>query len=233
VELNYDGQPCTTEAPGSGLQGTVCTHLELTRDASGGFVGSLYRESSGPNPPRVAGPFASAMDPNVGYPTEVQPEQYGFLRDFSTDVRYRILDGAVRDGALSFFVAPLDLWDGWCQMQTSFPWVLGERREYRCVPQTATEADTDPGKLALCVSVDDLARCDELPCACLDETGQFNFGIPMCSLAYCECSSSGCRADTNGTSVTATLSLDGDTLKGFIAFDTHFRSAITMKKVTP
>jgi hypothetical protein len=237
IELNYDGKPCTPESSGDDISGTVCTHLEI-RATNGGYSGTIYREISGLNTPNVQGPFAPAQDPTRGYPVELIPKQYGYARDFTPAVNYRMFDGLVRSGYFSFWVSPLDLWSEWCGMQTAYPWNISGKQRYRCVPQSATEKNTDDGKLALCTSAEDLPTCKDTygnvyPCVCLDDTGQFNSAEPLCSLTYCECSAAECHADLRGTAVTSVLSVNGDTMTGTIAFDTYFAQDITLQKVAP
>src|SRR5262249_18067659 len=78
IEMTYQGMPCTPATPTSDVNGTVCTHLDIERGADGGVSGTLYRESSlnqasaaplSAPPSVIVGPFATATDPNVGYPT--------------------------------------------------------------------------------------------------------------------------------------------------------------------
>jgi hypothetical protein len=237
IELNFDGKPCTVASPGSDLAGTVCTHLEI-RATNGGYTGIIYREVSAQNDPQVAGPFAPVKDPTKGYPVELTPDQYGKARDFTPGVNYRVFDGLVRNGYFSFWVSPLDLWSDWCGMQTAYPWTISGKQRFRCVPQDATEQNTDEGKLALCTSAEDLPKCKDMygnenPCVCLDETGEFNSDMPLCSLTYCECSATECHADLRGTAVTSVLSVDGDTMTGTIAFDHLFAQDITLQRVSP
>jgi hypothetical protein len=237
VETGLDGNPCTPENPSSDLWGTVCTHLEIQEGEQGGYVGTIYRERSPWNAPLVFGPFAPATNPTRGYPMELLPEEYGHARAFTPDVRYRLFDGLVRDGELTFWVTPLDLWTDWCGMQSSFQWEVSGKHEYRCVPQTASESDTDLGKLALCTSAEDLGYCEDAysfshPCVCLDDTLHFDFTLPLCSLPYCECSATECHADYRGTAITGTFRLEGDALAGNIAFDIDSH-AETLRRVTP
>jgi hypothetical protein len=239
VELAFDGQPCTPQNSGPDLAGSVCTHLDIVA-VRGGYSGTFYREVSQQNEPPVTGPFAPMTDPGQGYPVELRPDQYGAARDFVPGVRYRVFDGLVRSGELTFWISPLDVWTDWCNKQTPSRWDIRGRHEYRCVPQTASQADTDLAKLALCTSAEDLPYCADSsgvsqPCVCLDDTSQFNGALPLCSLTYCECSLTECHADMRGTSITSNLKIEGDTLIGAVTFDTLFGAgnAITLKKVSP
>jgi hypothetical protein len=169
-------------------------------------------------------PFAPVTDATVGYPTELSPAQYGIARDLVPGLRYRAFDGHARGDQLTFWVSPLEVWSDWCAMQTPHLWTFESRREYRCSPEGATEADTDLGVHALCTSAEELAYCTErsgfdVPCVCLDDREQFTFGLALCSLTYCECSADACQADFRGTTIPASLRLEGDTLTGNITFD--------------
>ena len=213
----------------------MCTHLDV-RATNGGYTGTLYREVSLINKPQLQGPFAPPTDPAKGYPVELSPPEYGWARDFTPAVEYRIFDGLVRSGLFSFWVSPLDLWSEWCGMQTPYLWNVSGKHRYRCVSQDATDANTDQGKLALCTSAEDLPVCKdasdyEAPCVCLDDMKQFNFTLPQCSLTYCECSPTECHADLRGTGVTSFLRVDGDTMTGSITFDSTLEIPITLQRV--
>lgn len=240
IEVGRDGSPCTPLNAPSDMAGFLCTHLDIRAGTNGGYVGTLYGEESVQNPPLVVGPFAPASDPARGYPVELSPDQYGSARSVVPGVKYRVLDGVVQDGQLTFWISPLDLWTDWCAMQAPYLWQLLDRREYRCVPQAASEIDTDLGRLALCTSAEDMPYCTaassiEYPCVCLDETLQVDTSLPLCGLPYCECSSTECHADFRGTSVTASLRLVGDTLVGNLGYDVYTSNTIpvTLVKVSP
>jgi hypothetical protein len=236
VELNFEGEPCTPERPGTDSSGRVCTHIDI-RATDGGFAGTLYRQRSLYNDAPVSGPFAPATDSAVGYPVELSPEEYGAAREVVPEVRYRLFDGLVRDGRLTFWVSPLDLWTDWCTLQSPHAWDVSGKREYRCVPQTASESDTDLGKLMLCTSAEDMPYCLDAyslsyPCVCLDGASQFDFGLPLCGLNYCECSATECHAALRGTTIAASFRLEGETLVGTVD-DGPFANFITLVKVSP
>jgi hypothetical protein len=236
VELNFDGGPCTPENPGPDVNGSVCTRIEI-RSTGGGFTGTLYKERSLYNESPVSGPFAPVTDPAVGYPVELTPEDYGHARSAIPGVNYRLFDGLVQDGRLTFWFSPLDLWTDWCAQQSPHVWDVSGKREYRCVPQSADEADTDLGKLVLCTSAEDMNYCDDAyslsyPCACLDDESQFDFGLPLCGLNYCECSATECHAALRGTTMAASFRMEGDSLVGIAGGDV-FSGAITLVKVSP
>lgn len=239
AEKNSAGQPCTPDASGSDLGGTVCTRLEIVKNADGTFRGTMSRASSLLNEPRVKGPFAPPTDFDVGYPTELEPKQYGDAREFTPEVEYRVFDGTFRDGVLSFWISPLDLWQDWCARQTPYVWEIEGRKEYRCVPQTADASNTDLGKMALCTSAEDFPMCQEkngnpAPCPCVnEENGWFDFSLPLCSLAYCECSQTNCVAFTRNTSVASRFQLRGGELIGNVTVTTPGNTPVTLMRISP
>jgi hypothetical protein len=177
----------------------------------------------------------------VGYPAEIQPEEYGFVRDFTPGIAYRVFDGVYRDAVLSFWISPLDVWQEWCAAQKPHAWDIDGRKEYRCVPQTADESNTDQGKLALCTSAEDLPMCREnvkdgveVPCVCLDpDTGYMNFARPLCSLSFCECSPTSCVAYTRNTSITAHFEHEGDVLRGYVTVMTPDAFPMDLVRISP
>jgi hypothetical protein len=178
-----------------------------------------------------------ATDPTIGYPTELAPRDYGHARDLVPGERYRLFDALVRSAQLTFWISPLDLWSGWCSLQTPSVWDVAGKRVYRCVPQSANESNTDEGKLALCTSAEDLPSCidghsNSVPCACLNRSSRPDYGLPLCSSSYCACSATACRADLRGTTITGSLRLVGDRLVGNITFDV-FGFPMTFAKVSP
>lgn len=231
VEVDFEGVTCDPNTAESMSTGRTCTYLEIRRDTEGRYVGGLYQESSRSQ----FSSFPPPVDPTVGYPEGIPAEEYPDLRRLTRGVRYQVLDGTVRDDTLSFFVSPLDLWQEWCAMQTPYHWDLGDRYAYRCVPQSATLADTDPGKLGLCTSRDDLDQCTYSdgtsgPCVC---TGDGGSSHPQCSDLFCVCSETGCQADTRATSSSGSLALEGQRLVGSFAFEHTFGGTLEMVRVAP
>jgi hypothetical protein len=219
-----DGEPCNFERPGSDATGAECVRLTIRKEAGGTYSGTVLVQASAMNPRPVSGPFAPATDRSAGYPVGVDPKDYYHLRSLAPSVEYRVFDGVFRDGTLTFWISPLDIYQGWCALQTPHEWSLEEgagRKEYRCVPPSANETNTDYGKLALCTSAEDFPLCPlkdatyyRLPCVCVNDQGQADGSSPLCSLSVCECSPGGCVAFTRNTSMSFNLRYDGKALIG-------------------
>jgi hypothetical protein len=121
-----------------------CFQIEIQQDASGAFHGTLRLEVS-PNVDsgiELQGPFAPATDPNVGYPTTVNPSEYLSAEDGCSNVGYRLFDPVFAGGKFSFWFSPYDLWTDWCALQTPFAWYVRGETKYACVPQTADSSTT-------------------------------------------------------------------------------------------
>jgi hypothetical protein len=180
----------------------------------------------------ITGPFSAATDPNVGYPPTVSPTDYVYAEEqVVPNVNYRLLDGVVTNGTFAFWFSPLDLWSGWCALQTPYAWNVGGESKYRCVPQIATPANTDVGKFDLCTYEFDGPQCtnrngEVYPCACLDSDGGTVDGgptgiapLPGCGAAIvCGCSATQCQANLRGSEIGATLTLAAGKLVGYIQF---------------
>jgi hypothetical protein len=174
-------------------------HLTISQTA-GGVVGEVYWELAPGS--ELSGPFQAPTNPNVGYPTELGPTDYGQLRQPTPRVHYRMFDGVFAAARLSFWTSPLDLWSDWCAMQKSYPHDVAGTRVYHCVPESAAESNTDLGKLVLCTSIED------------GSAKTINMSDPLWSLAYCECGAASCRADLRAGTITADLELEGTILHG-------------------
>jgi hypothetical protein len=227
----YDDKTCDSDAPGSS-----CTRLEIRKERNGTYSGILLRSEDSFNAFPIRGPFAPAVDRDLGYPREISPKDYEYGRDFVPGIEYRVFDGLYRDGTLSFWVSPLDLWQDWCALQSPHVWDIEGRKEYRCVPQTADSTNTDLGKLTLCTSAEDYPLCTgregyKAPCPCIDASGVWSYD-PLCSLAYCECGPAGCVAFTRNTSYTIRLRHEGDSLFGYVFASTPQSPALQLLKVT-
>jgi hypothetical protein len=239
AEVNSDGTLCTPAKVGQ--NNASCLHLDIQRGDSGGVVGTVYADRvmdpvSGL--PLVSGPFAKATDGNVGYPTTVPPSAYFYAEQLCPDVDYRVLDGIVNNGSLSFWFSPYDLWTDWCALQTPSAWNVDGAQKYRCVAQTATPSNTDLGKLALCSSGSDGPTCTlsdgtEEPCACVDDAGAFADAPGLCFTSpVCECSSSQCRANLRARTIVVTLDLTAGKLVGSSTLpDLGGTSDLTLQKV--
>jgi hypothetical protein len=194
-----------------------CATLVFERAVEGrGISGYVMFEESAAMP-GPHGPFALPTNPDVGYPTELAPKQYDFLQSNEVSgVRYRVLDGTLAAGRLTFWYARVDVWDRWCKLQTPYPVTVHGNAEYRCVPETADESNSDLGKLVLCRPVLDGPQCtangELLPCACLDGA-RSDWTCLM--QAACACSKAECHADVQrGGGVSPSLEASGNTLTG-------------------
>ncbi|HVJ18736.1 MAG TPA: hypothetical protein VM686_25115, partial [Polyangiaceae bacterium] len=67
-------------------------------ESAGAVVGEFHWEFGLIDGGSFPGPFAAARDPDVGYPTEVDAENYGGLRWPNPRIPYRLFDGALTAG---------------------------------------------------------------------------------------------------------------------------------------
>jgi hypothetical protein len=251
--VNRDGTICDPSTPGP-----QCLRIEIQQDTNGAFHGTIRLEA----PPNadggiqklggilLQGPFAPATDPNVGYPTTLNPGEYVSAEDGCSNVDYRLLDPVFAGATFSFWFSPYDLWTGWCALQTPYAWNVRGQTKYACVPQTADSSTTDFGKLVLCTNANDESLCTDStglqgPCVCLDDAGVIDTTLtsPLCSNSVCECTASHCRASLRSTGVagpgSATLTLNGDELSGLTggigpnAFGSNLAGHFTFRKVHP
>jgi hypothetical protein len=223
-EVRFDGGTCDPMHPGPGSE---CLHIEIQQDTSGALHGTI-RADPLPNAlnGQQQGPFASATDPNVGYPTTLDPTKYYYAKQqLCSSVGYRLFDPVFASGTFSFWYSPLDLWSDWCALQTPFGWNVRGQTKYECVPQTADSSTTDFGKLVLCRNANDEPQCTDstgfqAPCVCFDDAGKAignttnSFAQPLCSNSVCECTASQCRALLRPTALNATLTMNADELTG-------------------
>jgi len=174
--------------------------------------------------------FAPAGDPDIGYPVEVGPEDYF---DLSLNPRmgpYTLLDPRFDGELLQFWVSSLELWEGWCALQTSYR-VPGGMPAYQCVPDGAAYGDpaVDRGKLVLCTSEWSSGVCDpsycglsaaepcppesHVGCGCMGASG-YDMERPECSIAYCRCDADGCAPNWYERRRDFQLIVDGDRMVG-------------------
>ena len=212
-----------------------CARLVLERGPSGEVTGTFDIRFAGfDSDNQVAGPFAAAQDPDVGWPTELAVTDYFKLAlNVATDVRYRMLDGRFEGDTLTFSWSIYDPWHEWCALQQSFRWEVDGHGFHFCVPQgEAAQAGIDEGKIVLCTSADFEPICfdgiERVPCVCQGESPLLN---PRCSPAYCQCDDAGCDARVV-QSVRARLVLSGEQLVGTWADDGP-RSPISLVRVKP
>lgn len=211
---------CNVAAP----KGSACIQLLIERNQRGDLVGSVLLRNESSNTTMMSGPFAPVTNPDLGYPTEIVPDHYsdipyGGLKDMP----YRILDGHVSGGRFSFSWSAYDLWHDWCAMQTPYPWQVGDRQFYFCVPQDQNaRASIDRGKLALCTSAEFLELCPAvhsdthslIPCVCDTWATAKHRDAALCSPAYCHCDAKGCDLNNAISYAFVDLSVGGDEMTG-------------------
>jgi hypothetical protein len=145
--------------------------------------------------------------------------QYEFMeQNPPRDMPYRILDGYSSDGRFSFSWSAFDLWHDWCQLQKPYPWQVGDRQFYFCVPQDErVRASYDRGKVALCTSADYLELCPiagtTIPCVCAPFPDEHS-DPALCSPAYCSCDERGCDSNNSLFYAFEDLTVRGDEMVG-------------------
>jgi hypothetical protein len=220
-----DCDPSQTNAFGP----SACMRLVIERDAAGEVTGSVHFDRTDD----IHGPFQPPQDPNVGYPIELDVTKYEYLVGNSVPgVPYRILDGGFENGRLTFTFANLDIWHEWCRLQTPYPWQLGGRGFYFCVPQDdAAQTSIDEAKIVLCTSADFGPLCSDggsglEPCSCAAGVN------PRCSGAYCHCDSQACDADLESRHQVH-LTLEGGRLSGTLSADSLSSDPVALERVSP
>jgi hypothetical protein len=217
-----------------------CVSLSIERADSGEVTGSLvvHRPAANPyvGPPPPNGPFAPPTDPDVGYPTEIDPADYfSLVGNIAGNVPYRMLDGRFANDTLVAAWAPYDLWHDWCQLEKPYPWELGGHAFFFCVPQDeAAQTGIDKGKVALCTSGDFQPLCSDghsgvQPCACM----QPNYDYARCGPAYCHCDSRACDADLHSGQRPIRLTLVDGHLSGTWTLYLPESISLTLERVSP
>lgn len=193
--------------------------------------------------------FAPAVDPDIGYPVEVAPKDYADL-----GLRmgpYTMLDPRFDGENLQFWVSPLELWEGWCALQTSYR-VPGGNPPYQCVPDGAANGDpeVDRGKVVLCTSQWSSGACDPKVCGlsaaescpreswegcgCYTPEGVWDEERPECSIAYCRCDAEGCAPNWYENRSDFQLIVDGDRMDGREGFLGGFANmGVLQREVAP
>jgi hypothetical protein len=145
--------------------------------------------------------LAPATDPNVGYP----PGYTGIVQSFAGEgFTYHLRNGVRTDARLVFGLDEIELWGGWCALQT--PYEVGPDH-YECLPNTGTEGLYDK-----CFLHFDDGGVSQIDCG----------KMTLCTLTRpCHCTANGCTSGTNSGSVgLATLSFDlaiaGDAANGTV-----------------
>ncbi|WP_437595364.1 hypothetical protein [Sorangium sp. So ce590] len=119
-----------------------------------------------------------AVDPDVGYPTSIEPGNY-----YDTDLPYEgfdftMLDAQLTDRRLRFAIDPRELWTGWCELQTSYL-MQPDSDAYLCMPNggwgTGAAGCTQDGQPTDCGY------------------------IALCRIGVCDCDASGCTIDVRNT----------------------------------
>lgn len=190
----------------------LCARFEIQRNAGGAIGGTLIFE---PMPTVVQWVMTTPVDPERGFPPGVTSMEYDRLRQMpASDVPYRMLDGRFEGTRLRFFWSPLDLWQGWCALQTPHRWQEGARDVYQCVPQDPEElANIDPYKVVLCRHQNiptGVPSCDEPSRLCLCDPGF----VQGCPYPFCRCDAQACQADVHLYQIPVDLSLTGGRLVG-------------------
>jgi hypothetical protein len=104
--------------------------------------------------------------------------------------------------------------------------------------QSATTADTDLGKLALCTSAADGSLCKvadgyEYPCVCIDTRGELSRAAPLCGPSSCDCSPNGCDANIRRAAISSSLRLVAGQLEGRIGYVAIAPISITFVRELP
>jgi hypothetical protein len=233
-----------------------CVTLTIERSAANGEIKgqlSSYTEIDTSQWVTPQQTFAPAVDADVGYPVEVPPESYVDLRDDLRMGPYSLLDPHFDGTRLQFWLSSLELWEGWCELQTPYRVPDGDP-PYQCVPDGAARGDfeVERGKLALCTSEWSSGRCElticddpegnvcqppiVLGCGCYSPDG-YALERPECSPAHCRCDADGCVANWYERRTDFELVLDGDRLTAREGFNGTKRGGTNMaslqREVTP
>jgi hypothetical protein len=210
-----------------------CRRLVIEQAASGDVTGHVNYDRTHD----VLGPFAPPQNPDVGYPTGVDPTQYGTLMvNPQAGVDYRMLDGRLEGNKLTFTWSTIDLWHAWCQLQTPYLWQIDNHGFHFCVPQSYEAQKTiDPGKVVLCTSADFRPLCSDgngglWPCVCMDPPDGGGRD-PRCGGSMCDCDGQTCDIGAGGTQVE--LTVDGDRMTGVWGAGTLDSETLTFDRVSP
>jgi hypothetical protein len=166
--------------------------------------------------------FAPARDPDVGYPVEIEPKDYREVGRFGPS---SLLDPFFDGTRLHFWTSSMELWDGWCKLQTSYR-VPGGDPPYQCVSEGAATGSVavDHGKLVLCTTEWSAGSCEVLGCTggggscetpisigcnCTDVGNVNGLERPECSPAYCRCDERGCGANWPAGRIDTEATWDG------------------------
>lgn len=164
-------------------------------DANGRLCGTATYLAAGQAPP------PPATDPEQNYPPGYDPNFGKVIFDAWPGVTYSIIQGAEVGGAVHFRVAPNELWQSWCALQTPVPSGNG----YSCV-------DTSRGWSS-----------DGVTCTVTQPDGTTNqYSYAKCMLCagpgsgVCACDSKECGAADSTDSIVFDLKVDGAQLTGTV-----------------
>ena len=232
-EIEADGSPCRTSrlaafSPGGG----VCARLTLEAYQVPGVVGTITWRSpdEGYSQGYPMGPFDPPTDATSGYPVGVDPADYTSLTAPVAGVTYPLLDGLSSGRRFTFWYSLMEVWRDWCKMRDAFPYDVGGRTAYRCVPADANEANTDLGVLALCTTAWDVGYCSGIRgCSCPDGATP-----ALCKQkAMCNCTDQGCTVAAGAESARVDIDVDLDAgLMNVIRTVRGGEQPFVMKKVT-
>jgi hypothetical protein len=182
----------------------------ISRSAAGEVTGAVQYYNFGEP---TLGPFAPVTEPEVGYPTELVPEQYSTAMNFQPGVAYRLVDTRFENGVLTASWSSFDLWHEWCRLQEPHLWNVEGQGYYFCVSQdVASWAGMDEGKVALCRPLEFGPLCPgpfgrSEPCMCVVTNTTTCFGT------VCRCTRDRCDADLRER-VVVELTVDGEQMAG-------------------
>jgi hypothetical protein len=218
---------CDPTDPDTWSLGDGCVTLVIERSGPNGEIGGQLRlrNEFDFSPWRINWQeFAPPVDPDIGYPVEIEPKDYTQLAESSLFGPYTLLDPTFDGTRLQFWFTAMELWDGWCKLQTSYR-VPGGDPPYQCVPEGAAYGDpeVDFGKLVLCTSEWSTGTCDvncgqqgpgckvtsPTGCSCWSEPG-VRSDRPECSPANCHCDEHGCQANWPEYRANVAITVDGE-----------------------
>lgn len=175
------------------LQRLKSLTLVINGASSQGMCGSL-KWGDGEPPPPATDPSAAYPSPNI-YDLMGYGGQPGYtpLDGFT----YTIAKGAVRDQAVRFSIGTWELWQSWCELQTSYRYNGG----WNCVPESDMGYSWGPDPNGTCV---------------IGNRNFSNFTCFVCLANVCACDEQSCRAagSDGNFEIALTLSEDRTVLSG-------------------
>jgi hypothetical protein len=190
--------------------GSDTVRLSFANDSSGQVTGTVTFGEGTPPPP--------ATDPTVGYPPGVADVgMSGLLWAPLPGFPYSIVAGSYASGRLRIGIDILELWAGWCAMQTQ-----GPDGSPNCGPNgfSATYSGGTDGQPCVVSVTTNGGKKLQYDCGW--------FRICVDAPTICLCSPAGCSANwTPGGSITFDMFLVGDTASGSVressgTYNVHF-----------